>query len=87
MAKMGKTALILIILLSPAFLWAATTDYATNSWDDAGGLTATVNNSKDTVEVSGTRVSQTAWNLERVAFQMKTSCSQKTCPNPAAGPF
>ncbi|MDM8553155.1 family 16 glycosylhydrolase [Desulfococcaceae bacterium HSG7] len=69
MAKVRKSVLILIILLSPAFLWAATTDYATNSWDDAGGLTATVNNSKDTVEVSGTRVSQTAWGQGGVNYQ------------------
>ena len=53
----------------PLYLNAATTSFNTNTWDDAGGLTASINNSNDKVTISGARMSQGTWATSGLNYQ------------------
>ena len=60
---------------------AATTSYSTYSWDEAGGLTATVSDANDKINISGTRVSKGVWQTGSLNYQAGATTSRKL-PSP-----
>ena len=75
------TIILLTILFSPVYLFADTTTFQAYTWDDAGGLTASVSAAHDNVTISGTRVSQTAWGLGPVNYMAGATSEQRLAGN------
>ncbi|MDM8553160.1 hypothetical protein QUF75_00300 [Desulfococcaceae bacterium HSG7] len=61
--------LSLVIMASPLSVHAAVTEYTPHTWDDAGGLNASVSYAMDTVGISGTRKSAVPWGQGGVNYQ------------------